>query len=75
MLGFHWPELIIVFAVLLLLFGGKRLPEIGSSIGKSITAFRSGLNEAKAEPKPELKEGVPAPTLEPAPEPEKVSER
>ncbi len=45
MLGFHWPELIIVFAVILLLFGSKRLPEIGSSVGKSIKAFRSGLHE------------------------------
>lgn len=68
MLGFHWPELIIVFAVILLLFGPKKLPEIGSSLGKSITSFRNGLHESK----PELKEGSPAP--EPEKVPEKVSE-
>lgn len=66
MLGFHWPELIIVFAVILLLFGPKKLPEIGSSLGKSITAFRSSLHELK-EP---LKEGAPLS----APELKKVSE-
>lgn len=71
MLGFHWPELIIVFGVILLLFGPKKLPEIGSSLGKSITAFKNGIHEQKEQ----LKEGTPAPKSEPALEPEKVSER
>jgi len=64
MLGFHWPELIIVFGVILLLFGPKKLPEIGSALGKSITAFKSGLHE----PKEQLKEVAPLPA------PEKISE-
>lgn len=34
------PELIIIFAVLLLLFGAKRLPEIGRSLGKGIREFK-----------------------------------
>jgi len=55
MLGFHWPELIIVFAVIFLLFGSKRLPEIGSSIGKSIKAFKGGLHEQNEQ----LKEASP----------------
>ncbi len=45
MFGFHGPELIIVLVVALLIFGPKRLPEMGSSIGKSIKEFRKGMNE------------------------------
>ena len=39
------PELIIILAVILLFFGAKKLPEMGASIGKSITAFKKGMNE------------------------------
>lgn len=35
-----WPEILIIFAVLLLLFGAKRLPEIGRSMGRSIREFK-----------------------------------
>jgi sec-independent protein translocase protein TatA len=45
MLGFHLPELIILLAIVLLFFGAKRLPEMGASIGKSINAFKKGMNE------------------------------
>jgi sec-independent protein translocase protein TatA len=44
-LGLHLPELIIVLAVALLIFGPKKLPEMGSAIGKSIKEFRKGMNE------------------------------
>lgn len=43
------PELIIIIAVLVLLFGAKKLPELGSSVGKSITNFKKGIAEGKAE--------------------------
>jgi sec-independent protein translocase protein TatA len=49
-LGLHLPELIIVLAVALLIFGPKKLPEMGSAIGKSIKEFRKGMNEL-SEPK------------------------
>jgi sec-independent protein translocase protein TatA len=39
------PELIVIMVVLLLLFG-RRLPEVGKSIGKGIVEFKKGLNEA-----------------------------
>ena len=45
MFGFHAPELIIILVVALLIFGPKRLPEMGSSIGKSIKEFRKGMSE------------------------------
>jgi sec-independent protein translocase protein TatA len=45
MFGFHAPELIIVLVVALLIFGPKKLPEMGSAIGKSIREFQKGMKE------------------------------
>jgi sec-independent protein translocase protein TatA len=43
-LGFM--EILLILVAVLLLFGAKRLPEIGASFGKSITAFKRGLSDA-----------------------------
>lgn len=43
------PELIMIVVVLLLLFGAKKLPELGSSVGKSIKNFKRGIDDANAE--------------------------
>lgn len=48
MLGAHFPELIIVLVVALLVFGPKKLPEMGSAIGKSVKEFRKGISELTA---------------------------
>jgi sec-independent protein translocase protein TatA len=42
-LGFM--EILLILVVVLLLFGAKRLPEIGSSFGKSIREFKRGLTD------------------------------
>jgi sec-independent protein translocase protein TatA len=52
MFGLHMPELIIILVVALLIFGPKKLPEMGSAIGKSIKEFRKGVNEV-SQPKSE----------------------
>ena len=38
-------ELLVILVVLLLLFGAKRLPEIGRSLGQSIQEFKRGMKE------------------------------
>lgn len=44
-LGFM--EILLILVVVLLLFGAKRLPEIGASFGKSINAFKRGLSDTE----------------------------
>ncbi len=39
-------ELLIILAIVLLIFGPRKLPDIARSIGKSIKEFRSGMKEA-----------------------------
>ena len=39
------PELIIILALALLLFGGKKLPELSRSLGTSMRELRKGLND------------------------------
>ncbi len=40
-------ELLLIFLVILLLFGAKRLPEIGSSLGKGIREFKDSVQEVE----------------------------
>jgi len=42
-------EMIFIFLVVLLLFGAKKLPEIGSSLGKGIREFKSSVREIEHE--------------------------
>jgi sec-independent protein translocase protein TatA len=51
-LDFGAPELIIILAILLLLFGGKKLPELSKSIGESLKELRKGMSDDKPTEKP-----------------------
>jgi sec-independent protein translocase protein TatA len=43
-----FPELIIIFVVALLVFGPKRLPELGRSLGRGLSEFRRASTELKS---------------------------
>ena len=45
-LGF--PELIIIFVVALVVFGPRKLPELGRSLGKSLSEFKRASNELRS---------------------------
>lgn len=45
MLGLGTTELLVIAGVIILLFGGKKLPGLGRSLGSAITNFKRGLNE------------------------------
>lgn len=82
------PELILIFAIVLLLFGAKKLPEFARGLGKSISEFRKAQKEIedeinkpiddKADPKkdvPSTPEAVTPPPPNPpqhAPKPEEA---
>jgi sec-independent protein translocase protein TatA len=60
MFGLGVPELIVIGAVVVLLFGAKRLPELARALGKSSREFKKGLKEGEQEEKPPRKaEGTP----------------
>lgn len=44
MFGIGTTELMIVLGIVIVLFGARRLPELGSGVGKAIRNFKSGLS-------------------------------
>ncbi|MGF7228758.1 MAG: twin-arginine translocase TatA/TatE family subunit [Candidatus Saccharibacteria bacterium] len=46
LLDFSTPELIIILAIVLLLFGGKKLPELSRSLNKSLKEIKNAAHEA-----------------------------
>jgi sec-independent protein translocase protein TatA len=68
--GISLPELLILLVVLLLVFGAKRLPEMGRSLGKGMREFKdgvSGVEESVTTPTPTSVELTP-PASEPSPQ-------
>jgi sec-independent protein translocase protein TatA len=58
MFGLGAPELIIILLVAFMLFGSKKLPEIGAGLGKAIGTFKRGVNEVE-EAKTEFTKDLP----------------
>ena len=76
-------ELIVVLGIALLVFGAKRLPEMGASLGRGIREFKRGLSEAtdamrEADPTrslpPRSTDGSATPPSEQSSSPKRLSE-
>ncbi len=49
MFGLGWAEVIIILIVALVIFGPKKLPEFGSSLGKTLRGFKEEINNSDSE--------------------------
>lgn len=49
MFGLGFQELLVVLAIVLVLFGGKKLPELSKNIGQSIRDIRRGFTDGEIE--------------------------
>lgn len=49
LLGFGFQEMVILLVIVLILFGGSRLPSLAKGMGESIRNFKQGMAEAEAE--------------------------
>jgi sec-independent protein translocase protein TatA len=47
--SFGWPELLIILAVLIVVFGVSKLADVGGALGRSIREFRRELREGQEE--------------------------
>jgi sec-independent protein translocase protein TatA len=54
--GLGTPELIIIVLALLLLFGGKKIPELMKGLGKGIRNFKEGMKDVEGEIKKEIED-------------------
>ena len=63
--SFHWRDLLPLVIIALLIWGPKKLPEMGSSIGKTIKEFQKSMREVR---EPETKDAIPPATAQAAPE-------
>ncbi|MFH1774157.1 MAG: twin-arginine translocase TatA/TatE family subunit [Methanobacteriota archaeon] len=55
MLGLGPQEVLLIFLIIVLLFGASKLPELARSLGKAKGEFKKGMEEEEEKPKAELK--------------------
>ncbi len=59
MFGLGTPELIVILGIAFLVFGGKKLPEIGAGLGKGIRSFQKGIKDVEDAGKNMVDDNVP----------------
>lgn len=47
MFGLGGPELIVILVIVVLIFGGSKLPELGASAGKALKSFKKGVQDVE----------------------------
>lgn len=53
MFGIGFQEIIIIALIILLLFGGKKIPELMKGLGKGVRSFKDGMNGTEKDDKKE----------------------
>ncbi|TDI90752.1 MAG: twin-arginine translocase TatA/TatE family subunit [Caldithrix sp.] len=51
------PEILIIFFIVLLLFGAKKLPELAKGLGKGLKEFKQATKDPDIEEKPQVESG------------------
>ena len=55
MFGLGMQEILLIALIVLLLFGGKKIPELMKGLGKGVKSFKDGMKEIDADEKDEVK--------------------
>lgn len=71
--GIGLPEMAVIFTIALLVFGPKKLPEIGRSVGKALRGFQDASRDFESEFNREAKQLEEAVTISSKPETEKLA--
>ena len=53
MFGLGWPELAVIAIVAILIFGPKKIPELGSALGKTLRGFKEELKNPSDDTNPD----------------------
>ena len=49
MFGLGWAEVVIILIAVILVFGSKKLPELGSALGKTLRGFKEEISDSEEE--------------------------
>lgn len=56
MFGLGWPEVAIIAVVAIVIFGPKKIPELGNALGKTLRGFKEELKTPSEDTNPEQEE-------------------
>ncbi len=56
MFGLGWPEVLVIGVIAVVIFGPKKIPELGGAFGKTLRSFKDGLAQAEAADDDDIRE-------------------